>query len=101
MAKKKKRIAPKTVNGSIDRSAPFWRGDTAERILEQRLIERANNPRGRRRSSGPRTPRTPSDERTRTLKRLERALIRRKTLAARQRVEQRIKDLRHELGLES
>jgi len=37
MTRKKNRLAPEPANGLVDSDAPFWRGDTAERVLEQRL----------------------------------------------------------------
>jgi hypothetical protein len=85
----------------LDRSAPYWRGERAEDIVKARVEERkqakttrrrsGSQPRGRRSSS----PASPNKE----LRRLERALKRRKTLAARQRVSARIKQLKQELGL--
>jgi len=94
MAKKKlkKRVAPQLTHGSLNREAPFWKGETAEERLKNRPKK---TPKARRRSI-PGKKATPAH---RELKRLERALPRRKTLVARQRLEQRIADLKKELNL--
>lgn len=102
MTRKKNRLAPEPVNGLVDSDAPFWRGDTAERVLEERLASRPQKvhkgSKSRRRSS--RTSSSPGEkDPLRELRRLERVLPRRKTLAARQRLQMRIDQLRKELGL--
>jgi hypothetical protein len=88
----------------LDRSARFWRGETAEQLVEQRTAQMARDKADRlaaraskrthRRSirTGERAERgakTPEQ----TLARLKRALPRRKTLAARERLAQRIRSL--------
>lgn len=78
----------------------FWRGDRIESIMAERkaaydaeLIARQQ--RRRSKSSGTRRERSPHAE----LRRLERNLSRRKTLAAKQRIKQQIRLLKRELGL--
>lgn len=103
MTRKKNRLAPKPVNGLVDSDAPYWRGDTAERVLEERLASRPQKvhkgPKSRHISSRTRTSSPQGKDPLRELRRLERALPRRKTLAARQRLQMRIDQLRKELGL--
>ena len=76
--------------------APFWRGERAEDIVQARKIqydlERANRPARGQRSTRTYTP-------TQRLRRLERALKKRKTLAAQQRIQAEITTLRRDLGL--
>lgn len=72
-------------------AAPFWRGERAEAIVAARretYLAKARRPRGTR-SVGTKTPQQ-------ELRRLERALARRKTLAARLRIQQRIRQLKRE-----
>lgn len=91
--------------------APFWQGKTAERIVAKRLKENLKEKEAKRlaraaarvaRSSSPTTRKgntAPATLVPKELRRLERALTRRKTLAARQRVSARIAELKKELGL--
>ena len=104
MKRKSSRLVPRPENGLVDPDAPFWRGDTAERVLKQRLEEarakslnRRKGPKSARRSARASSP--GEKDLRRELRRLERALPRRKTLAARQRLQMRIDQLRKELGL--
>ena len=100
----------------INEAAPYWRGERAEDIVQQRVVANAAEKEAKRiaRSASRATKATvdpalvkslrssrhaeASGSSSRELRRLERALPRRKTLAARQRLEQRIKQLRQELG---
>lgn len=104
---KKPRIPLPSPNGVIDEDAPHWKGDTAEELLHRRRIQKqqqkkrtrkskAKSSRGksRRVSADPET----DDERRKVIRRLERVLPKRKTLAAKQRLEQRIEQLRAEIG---
>lgn len=97
---KRARLVPPPVDGIADDDAPHWRGDTARRIVRRRLREIAERPprarRSRRNAAGRSTG---GDPRTRELRRLERNLPRRKTLAARQRIAARIAELKRELGV--
>lgn len=94
---KRKRLVPKRGPGLIDKSAPYWKGERAESIVSARAIENSERKRSRRAggSGQPRKPRSPHAE----LRRLERALARRKTLAAQQRIQAQIKQMKKELGL--
>jgi hypothetical protein len=92
----------------LNRRAPFWNGSTAEDILAQRLIEReheAQQKASKRRANRRSTSRTskPSVEGPpdliKRLRRLERNVQRRKTLAARQRLEIEIRELKAQLDL--
>lgn len=93
----------------LDRRAPFWNGSTAEDILAQRLIEReheAQQKASKRRANRRSTSRTskpsvegPPPDLIKRLRRLERNVQRRKTLAARQRLEIEIRELKTQLGL--
>lgn len=97
------RVSPAPKNGRIDRDAPFWSGDTAENLIERRIAERpVRSTRARRTSTRARSDREPLSgdaAALKTLRRLERNVSRRKTLAARVRLQQRIDLLRSELGL--
>lgn len=102
-----RRIVPARGAG-LNKQAPFWKGDTAEKIIAARRAERAAEVEARRvaRASkrGKRVRRrtirgVPTVASSKRLRRLERALGRRKTLAARQRVQARIDALRKELKL--
>lgn len=110
-----RRIVPARGAG-LNKQAPFWKGDTAEKIIAARRAERAaevearrvarasrggRGTRGRTSTKGPASSAgvgAPAPA-ARRLRRLERALGRRKTLAARQRVQARIDALRKELEL--
>ena len=82
-------VSPRRKPG-IDKSAPFWKGERAEHIVDKRVaIYRAEQAK-RAAKKGPRRELTP----TRRLRRLERALKRRKTLAARQRIAQQIAQIK-------
>lgn len=83
-------------------NARFWRGERAETIVEERRTRLAaekeakrSSRKSRRRSGAPGKPRvkTPNQQ----LSRLKRQLARRKTLAARQRLEARIKELQRSI----
>jgi hypothetical protein len=80
----------------------FWSGERAEHLSYARALTKAFNDKRRPRRAAPegggprpRAPRSPNAE----LRRLERALARRKTLAAQQRCRQRIAALKREHGL--
>lgn len=75
--------------------APYWRGARAELIVGERIAQYAAAKKSRKRGSGSPRTRTPSQQ----LRRLERALGKRKTLAARQRIAAQIRQLRIELGI--
>jgi hypothetical protein len=104
----KKTVAPVSENGSLAPDAPHWRGDTAVRIIERRRQEIASRPVKARRASKRARPggkTSPAGQIDRSqpnqlLRRLERNLKRRKTLAARQRLQKRIDDLRASLPSE-
>lgn len=100
--KSKKTKSPRKIvsphfNGMSDDEAPFWKGDTAEKVLAHRLQERAKQEKEKARRGGRRSAESTPDHKT--LRRLERSLPKRKTLEARQRIEQRIAQLKKELGL--
>lgn len=100
----KRRLSPTRAPGIATQSdAPFWQGRRAEHVVAERveaaqaekaqkLAERA----ARRNTKGPRAKRerTPHQQ----LRRLERALLRRKTLDGRQRVQAQIDQLKRELA---
>jgi hypothetical protein len=96
-------VSPRTPGLAIP-DAPFWRGETAEAIVDARRVayaeEKAAKASARRRKGGvaARSPRHTGDKPSRELSRLIRALKRRKTLAARQRVQARIDELQRQLG---
>lgn len=84
--------------------APFWRGERAETIVGRRVKAYAAEKAAKREARSSRSdvdagvgrsrqPRTATSQ----LRRLERALARRKTLEARQRIKQQIAQLRAEL----
>lgn len=75
----------------LEEAAPFWRGARAETIVAARV---ASYPKRAARGTGTARQRSPNAE----LRRLERALARRKTLAAQQRIQQQIAALRAQLG---
>ena len=85
----------------LDRSAPYWKGERAENIVTDRAVVRAAVKATRRalkpasRSGTSSRQRSPNAQ----LRRLERALKRRKTLAAQERVKAQIKQLKQELGV--
>jgi hypothetical protein len=85
----------------LDRSAPYWKGERAEAIVTARAVARAAEKATRQASRPARS--SGMSSRTRTpnaqLRRLERALKRRKTLAAQERVKAQIKQLKRELGV--
>jgi predicted nucleic acid-binding protein len=76
----------------ISKSAPYWRGERAEQIIDKRvaLYKLERGKRRSRKGKGLPRPKTLSQR----LRRLERALLRRKTLAARQRIAQQIAQLK-------
>lgn len=88
----------------LDRTAPFWRGETAEHIIADRVrtyeAERATRRAVHSNRSRPKAGSNAASATLvpKTLRRLEWALTRRKTLAARQRVQARIDQLKQELG---
>lgn len=84
-------------SGITSFDAPFWRGDSAEALIAYRKAQRAasRKTRGRR---GPRSTIVDNPD-LKTLKRLRRALVRRKTEVARQRVQARIIELEVKLGM--
>lgn len=99
------RVVPTQHRRGLDFTAPFWHGATAQRIVSKRLkayvaakeakrVARSSRPGG----SAVRLT-TAATLVPKQLRRLERALQRRKTLAARQRIAARIKVLKAELGL--
>ena len=87
----------------LDKAAPFWRGETAEKLVatrtesarrekEARKASRSTRPRRERRKlDGVSSMRVKTPEQT--LARLRRALPRRKTIAARERLAKRIREL--------
>lgn len=94
-----KRISWRHKPGIDNSRAPYWRGERAEMVIadrrrryEKEAEEKAAQRAQRRRSSGASIKRG-SVAPSRLLRRLYRALKRRKTLAARQRVQQRIRQL--------
>ena len=91
-----RRVFPKRVHGSLDEDAPFWKGETAEKRMAGRIARRASESRKKRKRGG-RTSGGASDD-VKTLRRLERALSRRKTKEAQLRVAARIKELKAKLG---
>lgn len=76
----------------INKNAPYWKGQRAEHIIDKRvaLYREEQAKRRSRKGKGLPRPKTPSQR----LRRLERALLRRKTLAARQRIAQQIAQLK-------
>jgi hypothetical protein len=90
----KSQVSPSRKAG-INKSAPYWKGERAEQIIDKRVaLYRAEKDKRRsRKGKGLPRPKTPSQR----LRRLERALLRRKTLAARQRIAQQIAQLKAEL----
>jgi hypothetical protein len=93
LSPKSRRIFTPRPAGIPDRKdGAYWRGERAEAIVSVRAAERAATKTVRRTRSGA------ASKPSRTLRRLERALKRRKTLAARLRLKRRIKLLRAELG---
>lgn len=86
-------------------AAPFWKGQRAEIIVAARVEayaeEKAAKRAARRTTPSARSSRNPNEGPAtfvpKELRRLERALMRRKTLAARQRVRARIDALKREL----
>lgn len=93
------RVTPKVENGISDESAPYFQGDTAEKILESRQKKSRKGGKKRRKRSKSSSSGEPHEKKLqKTLRRLERNLPKRKTLAARQRLAQRIKDLKKQLG---
>lgn len=101
-----KRLFVKRPSGYIDLNAPFWKGDTAERIITERRNRVRTSSRWRRSSSRSTSGVTPSQlpdssqAALKTLRRLERVMPTRKTLAARQRLKKRIESLKKEFDLE-
>jgi len=106
--KNRQRLVPRHPSGIANESAPFWRGVRCEQVVSARVIgyneekeQRALKRRSRRAAgsgggptgSSTRKPRSPFAE----IRRLERALARRKTLAAQQRVAQQIAVLKRQL----
>lgn len=75
--------------------APYWKGARAELIVAERVKRYAAEKAAKKKGTGPRRERTPHQQ----LRRLERALAKRKTLAARQRIAQQIKQLKKEIGV--
>lgn len=68
----------------------FWRGERCEVIVQERIEQQARERAARRGTTRQRSSSPGSSE----LRRLQRALGRRKTLAARQRIQRRIDALR-------
>lgn len=91
--KRPRRIVVQPAPG-INESAPYWRGHRAERIVARRIKQYALAKRTRK-SGGTARVKTPSQQ----LTRLQRALTRRKTLAGRQSVQQKIDLIKREMGL--
>lgn len=94
----------------IDKSAPFYRGETAEKVVADRVAAREAEALAKQASRPARKTKTRTDrpERRRItgdasmrvktpeqrLKRLERALTRRKTVAGRESVAKKIRELK-------
>lgn len=104
-APKRRLVASRPAGIPKHSDAPFWRGERMEHIvaarIERQLAEAAAKKANRKTRIAPdgtriRSPKTPHQR----LRRLERALTRRKTLAAQQRVRAQIAQLRRELGLD-
>lgn len=109
---KKARLFPKRKAGiPEDSDAPYWKGHRAEHMVAARTIENNENKTASARkraakraaklgqsvgAAGVVEPRVTTL--TQKLRRLERALARRKTLAAQQRVAQQIKDLKKQIA---
>lgn len=85
----------------LDKSFPYWYGDTADAILAARAKEQKDAPKrgSKRRSSSSRssTPLNGPPDLIKRIRRLERNLPRRKTHAARLRIENELKKLKAEL----
>lgn len=80
--------------GINPRVGAYWSGVRAETIVQARADERARSRRlPRHGGGGPRKPRSPHAE----MRRLERALVRRRTLAGRASVQARIDQLTKEM----
>lgn len=96
----RRRLVPRRAAG-CGNDAPYWRGERCEYVVAARWLAenemRAAKLTQRQTTRGAthRRERTPSAE----LRRLQRALQRRKTLAARVRLQQRIRELSADLGL--
>jgi hypothetical protein len=71
----------------------YWKGERCEKIVRRRIKAMAAEREARAAAKGGRS-RSRSTSKSSELRRLERALGRRKTLAARQRIQQRIDALR-------
>jgi len=89
-------IVPKRFFGSGITSfdAPFWRGDTAEALVAFRKRKRAEEKMSRRSTGWARAPESPE----RRLRRLERALPKRKLPETRARLQAEIETLSKQLG---
>jgi hypothetical protein len=74
---------------SATSTAPFWRGARCEDVVQKRTAARVSAQAERKASGKPAKPRTPAQQ----LARLRRALPKRKTLAARERIAAQIKAL--------
>lgn len=79
----------------LDTRAPYWHGERCEDIVQARIAQRAAD------KAAKRSKRNPSGTKGRTrsaaslLRRLERALLKRKTAAGRASVQARIEELTH------
>lgn len=89
-----KRIVFPRRAGITKSTGVYYQGVRCEAIVAARVATYPARSRRGAGNAGPRKPRSPSAQ----LRRLERALARRKTLAARQRVQAQIDLLRRELG---
>ena len=87
---RKQRITPKIKNGLTNKQAPFWKGDTADGVLQRRVEARAKV----RAEKKSKRKQSKADTSTRELRRLERNLKKRKTAEARRRIAARSKELR-------
>ena len=91
------RIVPRRAAGITDGRGAYYSGARAGKIVRKRARQLAAEKAAKRATRGTRPPKVRSPHSQ--LKRLERALVKRKTLAARERIKLQIAALRHELGL--
>ena len=90
------RVFPERVAGLNKHAGVFWRGERCETIVATRIA--AYPPKRRKGGALPRSPHEAGGTSHKLLRRLQRALRRRKTLAGQQRVQSRIDALLKELG---
>jgi hypothetical protein len=94
-----RRIIERRKPGITDDRGAYYHGAHAGKIVRERARQLAEEKARKKASRGTRPPKVRSPHSQ--LKRLERALTKRKTLAARVRVQSQIDVLKHELGLDA